>query len=99
MKQVLLLEFDETIESFERVKINSEKKDSTRSTKIAIKFIENFNQEMRQFDENIADETKTVISKLIEQYGLQEWAKNKFIEFTETDYPENIEAYKNAVDE
>ncbi len=99
MKEVLLLDFDESILAFERVKINSEKKDSTRSTKIAIAFMERFNNEMRQFDDNIQDETKSVISKLIEQHGLQEWAKGKYIEFTETNYPENIEEFKKLADD
>lgn len=101
MDEIKLIEFETVIDGsyFELFKeINPERKNSTRSKKIFINAMNTHRAELKEFDGDFDLTSKDIISKLIDLYCLQTWAKNKGIEFNEMQYTEAIHDYKTEID-
>jgi hypothetical protein len=60
----------------------SDKKDSTRSTKIFAKALQLTNQELRGHDFNLAIYGNSYLTHVIKHHGLEDWAKRKLVSYT-----------------
>ena len=58
----------------------------------------NHRAELKEFDADFDMTGKDIVSKLVDLYCLQTWAKNKGIEFDEMQYTDAIHDYKQQID-
>lgn len=90
MKPIELLRFPDFITPITMKKINPEMKDTSRSTKIFVKKMNNMQDELRGKDDEFAYDAKQLISKLISIYHLETWAEKKGIDFENSNYVEDL---------
>lgn len=86
-----LLYFDYPNLKLNKIKFPPIFKDGIRRYKSVVNAIDQFNHEWRNLDENLDYSAKEVITKIVEMHELQQWAKNKNIEFTgDENYKKNL---------
>lgn len=90
MPEITLLVIDQSISAFKILNICPETKESGRMAKIMINKLNSHAMELRGIDDDFSIDTKSIISKLIDQYGLQNWADKKGIDFIPMNYAEDI---------
>jgi hypothetical protein len=97
LKDVKLFEFEMTEEKLKIIRKNPLLKQSTRSTKIFLKKMDDFNKEFRLFDENFDYTAKELIGKIIDAHDLHEWAKDKALDYfdKEKQYLKNVDEFLN----
>lgn len=71
-------------QGFEPCKETECKKDATRAIKIFAKKLHLLQEEFKEYDSDIAGQSKIILSKVIPLHGLELWAKSKMISFGET---------------
>lgn len=86
MPAIVLIEFDNSFEvgsPFDIYRfINPERTASTRTHKIFINQLLKHQQELRDFDDILDSTSTSIIEKVIDKYGLHDWAKQRQIDFS-----------------
>lgn len=92
MMEITLLEFPVSMpEACTIQKINAVSKDSTRSTRIFIKKMNDLNTEMRGIDDDFVGDARSLVSKLISLYDLRQWADRKGIDYDQLNYRNDLQ--------
>jgi hypothetical protein len=90
MKEVKLLIFPDQFKRIHMFDTNPFQKDTDRSTKIFVNKMNSLQEELRGKDDDFIQDARVMINKLISIYNLENWATKKGIEFTPTNYVNDL---------